>query len=88
LEEWDGFSTPGEGGVKNESHAEEAPLTPVGPVSGGAAGRDAGGSNLVLAKVVESPCCGADVKWSIIQDVACGNARSKKEQSCGSDRSQ
>jgi hypothetical protein len=74
LEEGDRVVDAGKGGVEAESRAEAAPLAPVGAVGGCAAGMDASG-NLVLAKAVESPCCCAGVKWSIVQDVACGNAR-------------
>jgi hypothetical protein len=87
LEQWDGILDAGKGGVEAESRAENAPLSPVGAVGGLATGMDASG-NLVLAKAVESPCCCAGVRWSIVQDVACGKARLKKEQSCESERSQ
>jgi hypothetical protein len=44
--------------------------------------------NLVLANVVDSFHCCWDIRCSICQDGACGKARSKKEQSCESKRSQ
>jgi hypothetical protein len=86
LEEGDWVVDAGKGRIEPKSSAEKAPLATVGSVGGSMAGMDAS-SNLVLAKVVDSPCCCAGVKWSIVQDVACGKARLKKEQICVSDRS-
>jgi hypothetical protein len=86
LEQWDWIVNAVEGGAETEVSAEGGPLSPVGAASGGAAGMDAS-SNLVLAKAVDSPCRCCDVRWSIRQDVACGNSRSKKEQSCESESS-
>jgi hypothetical protein len=86
LEQWDWIVNVAEGGVETEVSAEGGPLSPVGAVGGGAAGMDASG-NLVLAKAVDSPCRCCNVRWSICQDVACGNYRSKKEQSCESESS-
>jgi hypothetical protein len=87
LEERDGILDAVKGWIKMEVEAEGAPLAPVGPISGCAAGMDASG-NLVLAKAVDSPCRCCNVRRSIFQDVAWGKARSNKEQSCEPVRSQ
>ncbi len=87
MEERDGSLDAVEGWIERGVEAEGAPLAPVGPIGGCAAGIDASG-NLVLAKAVDSPCHCCDGRGSIFQDVACGKTRSKKEQSCESDRSQ
>jgi hypothetical protein len=74
LEEGDWVVDPIEGGVEPQLGAEGAPLSPIGPVSGGLLRMDPSG-NLVLAKAVDSPCCCLDVRCSICQDVACGKER-------------
>jgi hypothetical protein len=71
LEERDGILDAVEGWIKTEVEAEGAPLAPVGPIGGCAAGMDASG-NLVLAKAVDSPCRCCNVRRSIVQDVAWG----------------
>jgi hypothetical protein len=44
--------------------------------------------NLIVANAVDSPCSCSDVRWSIVQDVACRNWELKRAQSCESERSQ
>ncbi len=87
MEEGDWVVDAGKGRIEPKSSAEKAPLATVGSVGGSMAGMDAS-SNLVLAKAVDSPCFCSDVRWSVVQDVACGKARLKKAHSCESVRSQ
>jgi hypothetical protein len=69
LKERDWVLDAGNGWIEAQLGTKEAPLPPIGPISGRSARMHSRG-NLVLAKAVDSACCCADVGWSIFQDVA------------------